>query len=88
MSNTVMGRRIDFDNGRIVFLGENEARPDTAYVAFRNAEGHDLYLKMSWEALDALVELRRDPTKGGEPSSFPHKPREVISRWQQVIPLD
>lgn len=71
-----------------MFLGTSEAHPETAYVAFRNTEGADLYLKLSWEALDALCELRRDTSRGGQPAIYPHKPREVVMGWKQVIPQE
>lgn len=84
----VLGRRVDFDNGRIVFLGQREDRPETAFVAFRNEEGLDLYITLTWEALDALVDLRRDPDRGGPAKRYPHKPQEVQSVWKQVVPSD
>lgn len=82
----VLGRRVDFDKGRIVFLGSRHGDNEKAYVAFRNAQGIDLYITLSWEALDALCELRRDPDKGGPEARYPHKPREVEFGWKQVVP--
>lgn len=85
----VLGRRVDFDDGRIVFLGTNADKLETAYIGFRNAEGKDLYLTLSWEALDALCTLRSDLKHYDLPpvEPYPHKREEVRSScWVVVSP--
>ena len=54
---TVTGRRISLSEGRSVFLGRSEQEPDLHFIAFRNAEGVDTRLKISEEAMTALITL-------------------------------
>ena len=75
MTLNVLGRRADLSDGRIVFLGYDHAgAPDDCFIAFRNKEGADTYLKISTAALDALVALATDPPDSSTPIvDFPHK---------------
>lgn len=66
-------------NGNLVFVGK---RPDDScyYLAFRNGESRDTYLRFSPEAVEAVIELlgRQD---AGE-FTFPHQ-----KEWRQVSGL-
>jgi hypothetical protein len=76
------GRIIELSEGRMVFLAEHPTQPDTFCVAFKNEHGDDTYLKISTEALDALLELRLDRQAGLPPRAYPH--RKDVGEWRVV----
>lgn len=78
----IEGRLVPFPDGRMVFLAEDPKKPNTFLIAFKSKEGKDLKLKLSGEALDALVALRTDPVVGTPARTYPHEPLPKV--WQLV----
>jgi hypothetical protein len=78
----IIGRRIDFEDGRIVFLGAKSDMPEVNFVAFKNQHGQATMFMLSNEAFDALINLRADPDLGRK-GEFP-LPREVKFEWVQI----
>jgi hypothetical protein len=75
----VIGRMKELSEDRLVFLGTRESAPDLVYVAFRSSTGDEMKLVLSCEAMDALVELRRNPMAG-----MPLRPFPAKMVWQRV----
>lgn len=70
--------------GRLVFLGRHDARPDTWLIGFRNADGDDTRLALSDEAMAWLVSLHDTFSSGGTfRDTFPPpiKAPEITFRW-------
>ena len=72
MMKSVRGYLERLDDTRLVFLGERDGEPHTFYLGFRDANGVDTMLKLSREALDALMRLRLMTIAAKEPKhDFP-----------------
>lgn len=75
MDNPVRGYLEQLDDTRLVFLGRREDEPNTFYLGFRNGEGVDTKLKVSDEALAALIRLRLALSASKDDmQDFPHGP--------------
>jgi hypothetical protein len=73
MDKPVRGYLERLDDTRLVFIGQRDNDLDTFYVGFRSAAGVDTTVKLSKEALDALMRLRLMLIAGKEPKhDFPH----------------
>jgi hypothetical protein len=72
-NDTVLGRRIELSEGRVVFVGSRKGNPNERFIGFKNSEGDDTKLRLSKEAADALVLLLTDPAAGLPLAPFPHK---------------
>jgi len=69
------------DDTRLVFVGEDPAKPETVYLGFRNEDGEDTKISLSLEAYQALKYLITEPFKGKR-AGFPYK-----LSWQlQITP--
>ncbi len=78
----IEGRLVGLSDGRMVFLAEHPKEPGMFYVGFKNKDGDDTKLKLSADALDALVAMRTDPIVGTPERTFPHKP--APKEWRVV----
>jgi hypothetical protein len=71
----VRGYLEQLDDTRLVFVGQRDGEPDTFYLAFRSEMGVDTKLKLSSEALAALIRLRLALSGSkDEKQDFPHGP--------------
>jgi hypothetical protein len=75
MDREVRGYMEQLDDTRVVFVGQREDEPDTFYLGFRSADGVDTKLKVSSEAMAALIRLRL-ALHGSKDAKqdFPHGP--------------
>lgn len=67
-SSVPVGNIARLPNNRLVFVGETPHHPGEFILGFRNEQGEDRFLRLSKEAMDALVALHSDFRPGeGEP---------------------
>lgn len=66
----VLGEIAHLSDGRFVFVGSDDEKPETRYVGFQNEDGHQTRIKLSLEAARELRHmLSRDVREVRMPSS-------------------
>lgn len=80
LPDTVTGHLIDLDDTRLVFVGASPDHPGVFFVGFRNSQGEDTKLKLSQEAVKALVKLVIKPPRGKKV----HFPQTLNKTWRVV----
>lgn len=73
----VTGHLTYLDDTRLVFLGKRKSEPDTWCVGFRNEIGEDTQIRLSNDAMAALMQLYRKPLTGKD--IFPAK---LMTEWR------
>lgn len=73
----IRGHIARIDDKRFVFLGKHEDDKDTFCLGFENLDGEQTRLKVSKEAMAALVNLYTHPRKS-DPEAFPLK---IMTQW-------
>lgn len=84
----VLGRRVEFEDGRIIFLGTCKDEPGVFFIGLRSKKGEDMKLRMSREAVEALVELFHNPMHGMPLADFPHKKMWRVVDYDEVEKVD
>lgn len=84
MIDKVTGHLLALDKTRLVFLGQNPDEPDLFYLGFRNHGGDDTKLKLSREALGALIKLYLTPFNKLR-TTFPHKVKWLCVREGELV---
>jgi hypothetical protein len=78
----IIGRKIDLPDRRQVFLGSDDNERGIHFIAFRNDAGVVTRLKISSEALTALIRLATNEDAG---LPFCEPPRDVSDKEHWVF---
>ena len=76
----IKGNLGSLSDKRKVFIGSKEGEKGVWYVAFRNEEGADTYLKLSHEAMAMLMQLYKKHPKGDD-----IWPLVIAAQWQVTL---
>lgn len=76
----VKGHATYLDDGRIIFIGKHPGHQGEWFLGFRNLEGYETKLRLSYEAMAHLVKLYNRKPNGEE--IFP---MTIKTAWQVTV---